>query len=97
MAEISAIMPITFRAAHLCMGGGVGVISFLLPVYYALVPQSYRYRLVLHAGTDAENLKTLDSYGITGECVPEKLGGTFRDEDFRVWLEEQRREERENS
>lgn len=98
LVEISTIMPIAFRAAHFCMGGGVGVINFLLPVYYALMPQSYRYRIVLHSGTDTENLKSLDeSYGITPESVPERLGGSFGDEDFRVWLEEQRRQEKENS
>ena len=95
MVEISTVMPIAFRNAHFCTGGGTGIMSFLLPVYFALLPQSYRYRIILHSGTDAENLAALDSYGISSESVPTRLGGRFSDDDFREWLDEQRRVENE--
>ena len=95
MVEISKVMPISLRAVHLCTGSGVGVMKFLMPLFFALVPQSYRYRMVLHAGADTENLDAMASYGITCHAVPTRLGGSFSDERFREWLEEQRRLEGE--
>ena len=95
MAEVSTVMPIHFRSGHLCMGSGASVIGFLMPVYFALLPQSYRYRLVLHSGTDTENLSSMSTYGVKSESVPERLGGCFSDDEFREWLDKQRCEENE--
>lgn len=75
------------RATHICIGSGTrSVFGLLLPFYKALFPERSRVRtflgLVVHNGSNAELLDSLQVYGIPKSCLDVAVGGLLTKNDF---------------
>lgn len=90
MLKVLHLLP--YSALHLCIGCRTrSVFGLVLPFYKALFPDRDRVRaflnMVLHHGSSAETMLSLQEYGIPKSSVDVRVGGALTEHDFRQRLE----------
>lgn len=71
---LESVMPIHFRAFHLCYPSQV-FFYLIVPVMRRFLPKRFRLRIKIHCGSEAEVLADLESYCLPKDRLPVELGG----------------------
>jgi len=96
VTEMNFEIPIKLKANHILFGSaGCTIMDVIAPVVRHMVGQYTRLRSRRHGGLDAELATTLESFGIPRECLHTSIGGTFTDENYFCWLQQQELKEKE--
>jgi len=88
--------PMTVRALHLASPIRKSVVDLVLPIVKKVLAKGTRRRLVVHAGTETEQLSSLAQYGLSEEGLPDTIGGSWKYEQFEEWVSDRIRRDSGN-